>query len=107
MAEGSENGINRGNIYYVDFDRIRKVDGFVYFWVLTDLLKPFSSGTLSTKSYIQGDCKLFQIKYLSFSTYKEPMGEGTDDSYNPENQEWEYPLPDSVDEGLLKSVCSR
>ena len=26
-----------GDTHYVDFERIRKVDGFVYIWTLTDL----------------------------------------------------------------------
>ena len=28
--------------YYVDLERIRKVDEYVYYWVLEDLLKPHS-----------------------------------------------------------------
>ena len=97
---------NRGINFYVDFDRIRKVDGYVYYWVLTDYLKPTETGHLSSKIYFQGDCKLFRIKFLSVSHHKEPMGEGTGDSYSPENPEWDYPYPDSVMETILKTVCS-
>ena len=96
-----------GSVFYVDFERIRKHDGYVYWWGLTDYLKPFPSGTLSAKRYSQGDCKLFRWKYLSASYHKEPMGGGTGDSYSPENPEWEYPTPKSAWEGVLKSVCSR
>ena len=96
-----------GNTHYVDFERIRKVDGYVYYWVLTDLLKPDENGTLSGKAYVQGDCKLFRVKGLSFYSQKEPMGGGTGDSYNPENPEWDYPPPNSSMEIALKSVCSR
>ena len=96
-----------GDTFYVDFDRIRKHDGYVYWWDLTDYLKPAETGTLSAKAYVQGDCKLFRFKALSFSFHKEPMGGGTGDSYNPENPEWDYPPPDSAMETKLKSVCSR
>ena len=66
-----------GNTYYVDFDRIIKVDGYVYYWFLGDYLKPTKLGILSFRVYSQGDCKLFRFKSLSYSFHKEPMGGGT------------------------------
>ena len=53
--------------FYVDFASMRKVDGYVYFWRLSDFLKPDTYGELSYKIYTQGDCKLFRFKYLSDS----------------------------------------
>jgi len=47
-----------GDAFYVDFERIRKRDGFVYWWELADYLKPTKYGDLSGKAYVQGDCKL-------------------------------------------------
>ena len=95
----------RGDNFYVDFERIRKVDGHVYFWYLTDYLKPDEYGTLSNKTYIQGDCGLFQVKYLSNVSHKEPMGGGTGDSFSPEDPEWIYSPPNSALGTILKSVC--
>ena len=93
------------NTFYVDFEIIRKHDGFVYWWELGDYLKP-QMGYLSAKSYNQGDCKLFRLKVLSYSWHKEPMGGGTGITVNiPDN--WRYPNPKSIDEYKLKSVCSR
>ena len=94
-----------GTTFYVDFERIRKHDGYVYFWIMSNLLRPDESGTLSGKGYYQGDCKLFRFKGLSYSFHKEPMGKGTGDSSNPKNPELEYPPPNSVSETVLKSVC--
>jgi hypothetical protein len=96
-----------GDTYYVDFERIRKVDGYVYYWDLTDYLKPTSNGRLSAKTYNQGDCELFRYKYLSYSFHKEPMGGGTGDTDTVPDKEWRYPPPNSVDETILKSVCNR
>ena len=96
-----------GDTFYVDFERIRKHDGFVYFWILEDLLKPDNQGHLSVEMYHQGDCKLFRLKILSFSFYKKQMGGGTGLPYNPKNPEWTYPRPKSVNEIELKKVCSR
>ena len=93
------------NTFYVDFEIIRKHDGFVYWWELGDYLKP-QMGYLSAKSYNQGDCKLFRLKVLSYSWHKEPMGGGTGITVNiPDN--WRYPNPKSIDEYKLKSVCNR
>ena len=96
------------NTYYVDFERIRKHDGFVYFWDLRDYLKPTGTGVLSSKVYNQGDCKSFRYKYLSDSYYNQPMGNGdkTGGSNKP-GKEWIYPSPNSSMETVLKSVCSR
>ena len=91
---------------YVDFERIRKHDGYVYFWELIDLLKPTEYGTLSGKSYIQGDCKKFRYKYLSASFHKEPMGGGiVNETSNTPDKDWNYHPPDSSGEIILKTVC--
>jgi hypothetical protein len=100
----SEDG--NGDTFYVDFETIRKVDGYIYWWSLRDYLKPDKWGDLSGKRYYQGDCKLFRTKFLSSSYQKEPMGGGTGDSYSPENPEWEYPVPNSPIGTILKSVCN-
>ena len=97
-----------GDTFYVDFERIRKHGGYVYFWDLMDLLKPMhESGMLSLKNYHQGDCKLFRYKLLSSIQYRQPMGGGTGHSISFKNPEWKYPHPNSVDEHVLKKVCSR
>ena len=98
-----------GDTYYVDFERIKKHDGYVYYWELIDLLKPNSIGTMSAKNYIQGDCKKFRYKFLSGSFHTEPMGGGvrTDGSGEPPEgfKGWKYPYPDSSGEYVLKTVC--
>jgi len=94
-----------GNTHYVDFERIRKHGGYVYWWTLSDFLKPTEQGYLSGKVYQQGDCKLFRIKVLSFSSHKEPMGGGTGETVTLKNPQWMYPPPNSSGETILKSVC--
>ena len=96
----------KGDNFYVDFERIRKHGGYVYFWELLDYLKPDKWGDLSSKSYKQGDCKLFRYKVLDDSFYTEPMGQRTPStSSNKPDKEWRYPSPNSVREAILKSVC--
>ncbi len=96
---------SEGGTHYVDFERIKKHDGYVYYWELSDYLKPTPYGILSDKIYNQVDCKKFRYKRLSFSFHKEPMGGGTGEIYNEPDKEWIYPSPDSVGEITLKSVC--
>jgi hypothetical protein len=95
-----------GATYYVDFERIKKHDGYVYFWYLSDYLKPTKYGDLSDKTYAQGDCKKFRYKWLSMSFHKESMGGGEISlTSNTPDKDWKYPPPDSSIETVLKSVC--
>ena len=97
-----------GNTFYVDFDRIRKHSGYVYFWRLSDYLKPNEQGFLSAIVYYEVDCKLFRYKYLTDSYHKEPMGGGTAaSSSSVPDKNWGYPPPGSAHEEILKRVCSQ
>ena len=96
-----------GNTFYVDFERIRKHDGYVYWWELQDYLTPTVDGDMSAASYKQGDCESFKYKALSYLFYKLPMGKEHGDSVNPKVQDWKYPPPTSTAEIILKLVCSR
>ena len=97
----------KGDTFYVDYERIRKHDGFVSFWTLSDFLIPTKWGDFSTETYRQGDCKSFRLRNLRVVQYKQKMGRGSGDVYNPKKIKWNYPLSDSVNETILKTVCSR
>ena len=95
-----------GDTYYVDFDRIRKHGGYVYWWELVDNLKPDKNGHFSGILYYQGDCRLFRYNGLTGSWYREPMGRGKSVSTRtPQNTEWYYPKPNTIAERRLKAVC--
>ena len=96
-----------GDTFYVDFERIRKVDGYVYYLILQNHPKPNKYGNFSLKGYRQGDSKLFRIENLSTALHNQPMGEDTGDVFNSENPKWDYAGPESVGELFLKSVCSK
>ena len=107
-AKWTEMGANvSGMTFFVDFERIRRHGGYVYWYDLIDLLKPDKDGDTSYKGYRQGDYKLFRYKYLNSSFHQKPMGRGTGVSVTPKNPEWKYPNPNSVKEVVLKSVCSK
>ena len=102
-------GENKNGTHYVDFERIQKVDGFVYYWELGDYLKPNEFGDLSAKVYREVDCKLFRFKVLGDSYYTEPMGRGTPSaSSNIADKEWsDLTTLNSAAYSVLKKVCSK
>ena len=97
-----------GTSIYVDFDRMKKHDGYVYYWELADYPEPIA-GDMSVNAFLQGDCKLFRTKVLSFSFHKEPMGGGRGNHVEPDEKrrKWRYPPPHSTAEATLKFVCNR
>ena len=105
FAEWMKVAENVNGAYYLDFERIRKHGDYINFRELIDLLEPDKDEDLSYILYQQGDCKLFRYKYLSSSTYKEPMGGGRESVINKPDKEWRYPSPYSMNEIVLKSVC--
>ena len=95
-----------GNTYYLDYETIKKVDGFHYIWMLSDYIKPTKFGDLSVKVYFQVDCKLFRFKILNDIYHTGPMGTGEISTMGTEpGKEWVYPSPGSVKEVLFKDVC--
>ena len=98
-----ENGIS----FYIDFDKTKKDDGFIYWWDLTDYLKPTPYGYLSANLYKQGDCKTFRYKFLRFYFYSKPMGKGVVQAEEPVEKGWQYPHPNSAQSLILKSVCNK
>ena len=92
---------------YIDKDTIKQRGGYVYWWDLDDNLKNFfKDGTLSVKAYEQGDCKVNRVKVLSLVFYKQPMGNGKGATFNPRNEEWRYPLPDTIGGHKLNYACN-
>ena len=97
-----------GSEFFVDFERVRKHGGSVYFWGLDNFLVPDRDGDLSVIKYQQVDCDLLRRKLLSGFAYKRPMATGIrSSSYNFKSPEWDYPPPKSALESVLQAVCSK
>ena len=107
-ANWTKVGKNVKGSLYVDFERIRKVDGYVFYWQLGDFLEP-AEGFLSITMYRQLDCNLFRFKTLSWSFHKKHMGDGSRKilSVPKEHKDWNYPHPKSGNEIIFKAVCSQ
>ena len=96
-----------GASFYVDTSKIRKHDGYVYWWVLVDSIKPTTNGFLSFLVYKESDCGKLRSKDLTFFFYKGPMASGTQIELTPKGSQadWRYPPPDSTDLHMLKDLC--
>ena len=94
-----------GDEYYIDFAKVKKIDGYPYYRWLVDLLKPDKDADLSYIVYTKGDCKFSQIMTLSEFYYTQPMSEGRLTTNNITNPEWQYPAPGSMNESMLEEVC--
>ena len=105
-AEWTEVSSAGGDKTYVDFDRIRKVNGLVYYWTIQDLLEPNKQGDMSNKIYWKGDCATMRNMALSMSRYNLPGAEGTPVSTFTPDPQWDYAQPDSVLETTLNAVCA-
>jgi hypothetical protein len=98
------NDVN-GNTFYYDKDRVRKSGKYLFFWYLTDFVKPVGGEFLSVTRNTQLDCSVFRFKNLKLQMYKNSMGEGEIKSEGREHGEWKYPKPDTLFENLYNKVC--
>ena len=97
---------DQGNDLYIDTDRIKEHGGYVYYWYMVDRLKPSESGSISSKMYLQVDCGINRYKHLTYLSYKESMGKGEiNNTYNPPNEQWRYPTPNSTAGLELNFIC--
>ena len=98
-------GGNDGTKTYVDFDKIHKIDGFAYYWSLTDFLEP-DYELLSVKMYAAADCEAFRFMPVSLLVYKLPMAEEEAILRSIPDPKWNYAQPGSVREVTLEAVCA-
>ena len=95
-----------GTKVYIDYDRISKNNGFIYFWRLDNLLEPLASNTMSIIGYQKVNCdspRKFMI--LQLRGTDQHFGEGNSISSWSPTKGWEYPPPESIMEILLDEVC--
>jgi len=94
--------------FYLDYERIRKHAGYVYYWTIADHSTRSDGGYMSSMGYWRGDCKLFRVKNLVARNYSGQMGRGDNlATYDEEDANWTYPTPNSPNEWFLEDACAR
>ena len=94
----------KGSVFYVDFERVRNIDGYIHYWTLIDYNRTLKNGLKSEKNYRKVDCKNYRFMFLDGFLYYGPMGNG---KYikGKLNYGWIYVPPKSVHEKILNMVC--
>ena len=102
---------DKGNYYFVDYDRVKFVDGSVYWWTLYDAVEPYSyldddsENYLSEVDYVETDCQIGRFKILTSYYYSLPMAEEIVDEWTEPEPQWDYFPPDSIGEYDSDTVC--
>jgi len=105
-AKWVKTGVNSfGDTDYIDIERIKKIDGHIYYWILIDYPNPTEWGDMSATISMKGDCELNRVKYLSFIYSKKSMGEGKKELSSPSQPKWKFLTPGSGAEYQLKLMC--
>ena len=97
-----------GDSYYIDFETVKEIDGYVVWWEMKDYIK-HHKGDMSSVTYTRGDCEASRIKILSILSYDKPMGKGKTDDIAMDLSEfmpWSYVPPGTVALSNLKIVCA-
>ena len=93
-----------GSFFYVDIDNIKKHNGLVYYWGLTDLLEPKDSGTNSYIEKYKVNCEEEEQTWLNITFYSQPMGKGRIiQEITPKRIR--YPKPNTVGYEQMKFAC--
>jgi len=93
-----------GTTFYVDVDNIKKHNGLIYYWMLVDLVEPFSNGTNSFIIKYKVDCVEEKQTYLNSTFYRLSMGIGKILKVNTLN-EILCPKPTTSGYVVVKFVC--
>ena len=97
---------NDNAAFFVELDTVKAINGYIYWWSLSNYIKPNQWGELSAKIFFQGECELKRFKYLSDAYYKKPMGLGTPSvSSNIPDEEWDYAPPNSSMAYEMEFIC--
>ena len=95
-----------GDSFYIDVKTIKESNGLVYYWTISDYLKPTSAGALSAKLLKEVNCNTpRKQRALSASYYSTPMGKGTPLVTDNKEQEWLYSQPNTVIKIMIDEAC--
>ena len=98
-------GATDESTYYIDIETIKKNNGYSYYWMLRDFVKPVGV-FLSGKQLMEVDCKIpRKERGISLSGYQMSMGEGDADHTDNILNEWIYSSPGQVSEIKIDLVC--
>ena len=96
-----------GTDFYVDFETIKRNNGFLYYWGLDDYLEPLSDADgprFSSILMYKVDCDLLRYKALTATFYSRQMGKGSS-KVERGHEDWQYSPPGSAGGSVRKKLC--
>ena len=94
-------------VYFVDLDTLKKEGNTRIFWRLTNYKTRNKFGDLSGRRKELLDCTKEATQTLSFASFAEPFAGGMSTSTLNPAPEWTHIPPNTVDDTLMRLVCSR
>ena len=91
---------------YINNESIIKKDEYAYVWTLIDYIKPNKWGSLSSKTYMQFNCKWYRYKSLYHSYHKEPMAKDHVMISSRRGAEWKSLFTQDKRAIIFDRVCS-
>ena len=104
----------KGSSYYLQLDKIKTHNNYIYFWYLKNNPKPVEWYEtlndipwlfLSQSFYLEVDCGINRYKVLSNTGYTGPMASGEIVQINDPAPKWSYFPPNSAGESVLETAC--
>tara|TARA_B100000579_G_C22503153_1_gene697947 strand:+ start:345 stop:749 length:405 start_codon:yes stop_codon:yes gene_type:complete len=95
-----------GSVFYVDLLSIKKVGKTVYFFSMSDYVKPTTAGDLSARVYQEVNCIDLSFRYLKDFYYAQPMGNGEPTTIIDEIDKWNEVKRGSIAESMYKFTCN-
>lgn len=89
---------------YIDYNRIWKHDGYVYYWLLDNEKEPTELLGSTAKLY-KSHCQIRSINLLQFSTYEFRWAQYGKTDFADNLGDSRYARPGSVEEKILNIVC--
>ena len=85
---------------------IKKVGKTVYFFSMSDYVKPTTAGDLSARVYQEVNCIDLSFRYLKDFYYAQPMGNGEPTTIIDEIDKWNEVKRGSIAESMYKFTCN-
>lgn len=107
LAEWVEIGSTEdgSSTWYYDSTRVFKNNGFINYWELTDYASEDGYGYLSDVTRVVLDCGAMRFKNVQIVNYRGRMGTGKTMGEGKRTNEWNYPLPGTIKEMAITTVC--
>ena len=97
----------RGVKYYVDYETIKKNNGYLYYWGLDDYLEPLSDSDgprFSSILMYKVDCDTLSYKRLTATFYSGQMGKGASKNVSGD-EDWKNNPSGSAGAFIRNELC--